>query len=38
MKIEHARFTIGEISDGYIDSNEDGVVAYGGRLNVRPPY
>lgn len=38
MEIEHARFTIGEISDGYIDSNEDGVVAYGGRLNVRPPY
>ena len=38
MKIEHRTFAIGEIANGYINNDEDGVVAYGGRLNVRPPY
>ena len=38
MKIEHKLFTIGEIANGYSDNQEEGVVALGGRLNVRPPY
>jgi len=38
MKIEHKLFTIGEIANGYSDNQEEGVVAFGGRLNVRPPY
>ena len=38
MKIEHKLFTSGEIANGYSDNQEEGVVALGGRLNVRPPY
>lgn len=30
--------TVGELVEGYNDSEEEGVVAYGGRLNVRPKY
>lgn len=38
MKIEHIFLSIKEIANGYSDNQEDGVVAFGGRLNVRPPY
>jgi hypothetical protein len=38
MKIEHKTFSIGEISNGYIDDAENGVKAFSGRLNVRPAY
>ena len=38
MKIELVEIPIRDIVDGYIDSNDDGIIAYGGRLNVRPPY
>ena len=31
-------FTVKEISDGFIDSAESGVRAYGGRLDVRPAF
>ena len=38
MKIELHEIKISEVFDGYEDNDEDGVVAYGGKLNVRPPY
>lgn len=38
MKIELHQIPIREVVAGYRDSAEDGVVAYGGKLNVRPAY
>lgn len=38
MKIKLEEHTIREVFDGYKDSSENGVVAYGGKLNVRPAY
>lgn len=38
MKIYLKEITIAEIANGFMDSNEEGVVAYGGKTNVRPPY
>ena len=38
MKIELHEIPIREIANGYKDSQESGVVAYGGLLDVRPAY
>ena len=38
MKIELHEIPIREVAQGYKDSAEDGVVAYGGLLDVRPAY
>ena len=38
MKIELKEITIRELVEGYQDNAENGVVAYGGKLDVRPPY
>lgn len=38
MKIELKEVTVRELADGYRDNQEGGVVAYSGRLDVRPPY
>lgn len=38
MKIELQRIKIREVVDGFKDSAEEGVVAYGGKLDVRPKY
>ena len=38
MEIKHENITIREISAGYQDNNEEGVVAHDGELDVRPPY
>ncbi len=38
MKIELHRITIREVVYGFKDSAEEGVVAYGGKLDVRPKY
>jgi len=38
MKIELHKITVRELVEGYEDNNEKGVRAYGGRLDVRPPY
>ncbi len=38
MVIKLAEKTVREIFDGYEDSAENGVVAYGGKLNVRPAF
>ena len=38
MKIELHKITVREVLDGFKDSAEEGVVAYGGKLDVRPKY
>lgn len=38
MKIELHKITVEELTRGFKDSAEQGVVAYGGKLDVRPPY
>jgi hypothetical protein len=38
MQIELNEITIREVFKGYIDSAENGVVAYNGLLNVRPAF
>lgn len=38
MKIELKEITIRELTEGYQDNEEDGVVGYGGKLDIRPPY
>ena len=38
MQIELHKISVRELTVGYQDNNENGVRAYGGRLDVRPPY
>lgn len=38
MKIELKEITINDLFNGYVDSNENGVVGYNGKLDIRPPY
>lgn len=38
MKIEMHEIPIRKVFEGYKDSQENGVVAYGGKLNVRPAF
>lgn len=38
MDIELKKITIRELVEGYRDSQEAGVVGFGGTLNIRPPY
>ena len=38
MKIELHNITIREVVNGYVDSAENGVVGYGGKLNIRPAF
>ena len=38
MKIEIKRVTVRDVSKNYRDNNEEGVVGYDGKLNVRPKY
>ena len=38
MKIELKEITVGELTNGYQDNNENGVVGFGGQLDIRPPY
>jgi hypothetical protein len=38
MKIEHQEITVRELTAGYIDSDEEGVRGYSGKLDIRPPY
>lgn len=38
MKIKLHEITIRDVVAGYINSDEEGVIAYGGKLNVRPKY
>lgn len=38
MNIELKEITVRELTNGYKDNNDDGVVGYGGQLDIRPPY
>lgn len=38
MKIELQKIKIKDVFDGYKDSDEEGVVGYGGKLDIRPKY
>lgn len=38
MKIELHEITIREVAENYVDNNEEGVVGYNGKLNIRPKY
>ncbi len=38
MNIEPHEITVREIVAGYVDNQEAGVIGYGGKLNIRPPY
>ncbi|MEJ7623165.1 MAG: DUF262 domain-containing protein [Pyrinomonadaceae bacterium] len=38
MKIELKKITVRELTEGFKDNAEAGVVGYGGRLDIRPPY
>ncbi len=38
MEITPLKLTIRQLSEQYIDNNEGGVVAFNGKLDVRPPY
>src|SRR5947209_10454453 len=38
MKIEHKEIKVKELTDGFEDNEEAGVVGYGGKLDIRPPY
>jgi len=37
MKIELKEITVTDLVDGYSDRDDEGVVGYGGRLDIRPP-
>ncbi|MDQ7818357.1 MAG: DUF262 domain-containing protein [Melioribacteraceae bacterium] len=38
MKIELKEITVRELANGFNDNAEEGVVGYGGKLDIRPPY
>lgn len=38
MVITHIEITVSDIFAGFKGNQEAGVVAYGGKLNIRPPY
>ena len=38
MKIELKEISIREVSEGYVNDEEEGVVGYSGKLNIRPKY
>ena len=38
MEIRLEEKTIGEIFNGYEDNEENGVVGYGSKLNIRPAF
>lgn len=38
MKITLHTIKVRELVDGYVDNDEAGVVGFGGRLDIRPPY
>lgn len=38
MKIELKEITIRELAKGYKDNADNGIVGYGGKLDIRPPY
>ena len=38
MEIKLKEMSVREVVNGYINNEEEGVVGYGGKLNIRPKY
>ena len=38
MKIELKRIPIKDLVKGFVDNDEEGVIGYDGKLDIRPPY
>ncbi|MCL2036701.1 MAG: DUF262 domain-containing protein [Oscillospiraceae bacterium] len=38
MKFELHEISIREVVENYVDNDEEGVIGYNGKLNIRPPY
>jgi hypothetical protein len=38
MKIELHEITVHEVAENYVDNDEEGVIGYNGKLNIRPKY
>jgi hypothetical protein len=38
MKIQLQEISVREVSNGYVNNQEEGVVGFGGQLNIRPKY
>ena len=38
MKIELNEITVADLVAGYADKGDEGVVGYGGKLDIRPAY
>jgi hypothetical protein len=38
MKIDRITIKVSDVANGFSDNDEQGVIAYGGKLNVRPAY
>ncbi|MDD2349541.1 MAG: DUF262 domain-containing protein, partial [Kiritimatiellae bacterium] len=38
MNIKLHEITVRDVAEGYVDNAEEGVVGYGGRLNIRQKY
>lgn len=38
MKIELKEISVRDLTNGYQDNEENGVIGYGGKLDIRPPY
>lgn len=38
MKIQLKKITVKDLAEGYKDNAEGGVIGYGGKLDIRPPY
>ena len=38
MNIELHEISVKDLVENYINSDEEGVVGYNGKLNIRPPY
>jgi len=38
MNIELKQITVKELTQGYQDNNENGIIGYSGKLDIRPPY
>lgn len=38
MNIEMKKVTVREVAENYLDNDEDGVVGFNGKLNIRPKY
>lgn len=38
MEIKRLNITVGDLTKDYSDNGDNGVVGYGGKLDIRPPY